>query len=223
MNIASLQNHDNNNREMGIDNLNRAFLNILQEKGITSPKTLSEMTGIDKATISRQMTNKQALSLNNIAKYSEVLNVPKGKFIEEYVPYYWIVGYINNSIAGTAQVTGRREEDPQKVIFPNHYRKKEFRKILYDTTTDHLVVYDVDINQKTRSVDSFLNAFCFVRTKKDYMTGFMGFVTKLTNKKIEITFLSGQKSGLIDYHMVYAVMVTYNMRNSGDDIAIIDG
>lgn len=205
-----------------IQNMNKAFINILNEKGISSPKTLSEMTGIDKATISRQMSNKQALSLNNIAKYSEVLKVPKGKFIEEYVPFYWIVGYINNSIAGLAEVTGRREEDPQKVIFPNHYKKKNFRKILYDTTTDHLIVYDVDVNQKTRSTNSFLNALCFIRTKKDYMSGFMGYVTKLTNKKVEITH-SGQKSGLIDYHMVYAVMVTYNMRNSEDDIAIIDG
>jgi transcriptional regulator with XRE-family HTH domain len=206
-----------------IHNMNKAFINILNDKGISSPKTLSEMTGIDKATISRQMSNKQALSLNNIAKYSEVLNVPKGKFIEEYVPFYWIVGYINNSIAGLAEVTGRREEDPQKVIFPNHYKKKEFRKVLYDIVTNHLIIYDVDINQKTRSSNSFLNTFCFIRTKKDYMSGFMGFVTKLTSKKVEITHLSGQKSGPMDYHMVYAVMVTYNMRNSSDDIAIIDG
>jgi len=216
--IKIIKNEDD--REILI--LNRAFLNILNEKGITSPKTLSEMTGIDKATISRQMSNKQALSLNNISKYSEVLKVPKGKFIEEYVPFYWIVGYINNSIAGLGEVTGRREEDPQKVIFPNHYRKKDFRKILYDNITDHLIVYDVDVNQKTRPASSFLNTICFIRTKKDYMSGFVGLVTKLTNKKVEITH-SGQKSGPIDYYMIYAVMVTYNMRDSGDDIAIVDG
>ena len=74
--------------ERKIKNLNKAFLNILQDKGI-SPKTLSEIT------ISRQMSNKQSLSLTNIARYSEVLKVPKGKFIEEYTPFYWIVGHVN--------------------------------------------------------------------------------------------------------------------------------
>ena len=76
--------------------------------------------------------------------------------------------------------------------------------------------------KKTRPASSFLNTICFIRTKKDYMSGFVGLVTKLTNKKVEITH-SGQKSGPIDYYMIYAVMVTYNMRDSGDDIAIVDG
>ena len=73
--------------ERKIKNLNKAFLNILQDKGITSPKTLSEMTGIDKATISRQMSNKQSLSLTNIARYSEVLKYLKENLLRN-TPFY---------------------------------------------------------------------------------------------------------------------------------------
>ena len=120
--------NDNCNERKIID-LNKAFLNILEDKGITSPKTLSEMTGIDKATISRQMSNKQSLSLTNIARYSEVLKVPKGKFIEEYTPFYWIVGHVNYLEGEKAVVSGRQEEDPQKVIFPNHYEKFFYKRL----------------------------------------------------------------------------------------------
>ena len=213
----------NKENDTEFHNLNKAFLNILEDKGITSPKTLSEMTGIDKATISRQMSNKQSLSLNNIAIYSEVLNVPKGKFIEEYTPFYWIVGYVNHTIGGKAIVSGRVEEDPQKVIFPNHYRKLEDRKILYDLSTQHLLIYDVDISQKTKGYEPFLNTYSFVRTNEVHMTGYIGFVTKLTDKKVELTYLNGEKSGPLDYYRVYAIMITYNMKYSENDIAIVDG
>ncbi len=167
-------------------NLNRAFLNILNEKGINSPKTLSEMTGIDKATISRQMSNKQALSLNNIARYSEVLNVPKGKFIEEYTPSYWIVGYVDRS---DGKVTGRHEEDPQKVIFPNEWVKKDNEKILYDKQTEHLLRYNLDLNQNTVDHSKLINTYCFIRTKETYMAGTIGFVTEIKKIRLVVCIL----------------------------------
>ncbi len=188
--MIKINNKLNYDEPREILDLNKAFLNILQDKGITSPKTLSEMTGIDKATISRQMSNKQSLSLTNIARYSEVLKVPKGKFIEEYTPFYWIVGHVNYPEGEKAVVSGRQEEDPQKVIFPNHYEKLEDRKILLDKGTNYLLVYDIDINQKSKGLNSFINAYSFVRTSKEHMTGYIGYVTKLTPKKVELNFLT---------------------------------
>jgi transcriptional regulator with XRE-family HTH domain len=220
MNIASLHNHDNNNGEMGIDNLNRAFLNILQEKGITSPKTLSEMTGIDKATISRQMSNKQALSLNNIARYAEVLKVPKGKFIEEYVPSYWIVGYVDRS---DGKVTGRHEEDPQKVIFPNEWTKKENEKILYDKQTKHLLRYNLELNQDTVDHKKLYNTYCFVRTKEQYMAGSIGFVTNIKKNNCQIIYLDGKTGDMKEFYMIYVITSTHNMKFQPNDIAVVDG
>ena len=201
-------------------NLNRAFLNILQEKGINSPKTLSEMTGIDKATISRQMSNKQALSLNNIAIYSKVLNVPKGKFIEEYIPSYWIVGYVDRS---DGKVTGRHEEDPQKVIFANEWTKKDNEKILYDAQTQHLLRYNLDLNQNTKDHKKLLNTYCFIRTKETYMAGFIGFLTKIKENKCSFIYLDGTVSEMKEFYMIYVITSTHNMKFQPDNIDIVDG
>ena len=201
-------------------NLNRAFLNILNEKGITSPKTLSEMTGIDKATISRQMSNKQALSLNNIARYSEVLNVPKGKFIEEYVPSYWIVGYVDRS---DGKVTGRHEEDPQKVIFPNEWTKKDNEKILYDKQTEHLLRYNLELNQNTVDHKKLIDTYCFIRTKETYMAGSIGFVTEIKKNKVSCMYLDGKQCDLKEFYMIYVITSTHNMKFQPNDIAIVDG
>lgn len=226
MNIANLQNYNKNHGDMGIDNLNKAFLNILQEKGITSPKTLSEMTGIDKATISRQMSNKQALSLNNIAIYSDVLNVKKGRFIEEYTPSYWIVGYVDRE---TGNVSGRHEEDPQKVIFTNEWDKIENEKILFDKGTNHLLRYNLDLNQNTIKPEKLINTYVFVRTKENYMAGAIGFVTEISKvnvkqkNTIKIIYLDGRKFEIKDYFMIYVITNTYNMKFQHDHIAIVDG
>ena len=201
-------------------NLNRAFLNILNEKGITSPKTLSEMTGIDKATISRQMSNKQALSLNNIARYAEVLNVPKGKFIEEYIPSYWIVGYVDRS---DGKVTGRHEEDPQKVIFTNEWTKKDNEKILYDKGTKHLLRYNLELNQNTVDHKKLYNTYCFVRTKETYMAGSIGFITEIKKNKCAIIYLDGTSCNMKEFYMIYVITSTHNMKFQPNDIAIVDG
>ena len=203
-----------------IFNLNRAFLNILNEKGITSPKTLSEMTGIDKATISRQMSNKQALSLNNIARYSDVLNVPKGKFIEEYTPSYWIVGYVSRA---DGKVIGRHEEDPQKAIFPNEWEKKDNEKILYDKQTEHLLRYNLELNQNTVDHKKLYNTYCFIRTKETYMAGSIGFVTEIKKNKVSCVYLDGKVSELKDFYMIYVITSTHNMKFQPNDIAIVDG
>jgi transcriptional regulator with XRE-family HTH domain len=210
----------NKDEDREIHNLNRAFLNILNEKGITSPKTLSEMTGIDKATISRQMSNKQALSLNNIAKYSEVLKVPKGKFIEEYIPSYWIVGYVDRS---DGKVTGRHEEDPQKAIFPNEWTKKDNEKVLYDKGTQHLLRYNLDLNQNTVDHQGLINAYCFVRTKETYMAGSIGFVTEIKKNRCSTIYLDGTSSNMKEFYMIYAITSTHNMKFQPNDIAIVDG
>lgn len=210
----------NKDDDREILNLNRAFLNILNEKGITSPKTLSEMTGIDKATISRQMSNKQALSLNNIAKYSEVLNVPKGKFIEEYIPSYWIVGYVDRS---DGKVTGRHEEDPQKAIFPNEWVKKDNEKVLFDKGTEHLLRYNLDLNQNTVDHQKLINTYCFVRTKETYMAGSIGFVTEIKKNKCTIIYLNGETCNMKEFFMIYVITSTHNMKFQLNDIAIVDG
>lgn len=210
--------YDNCN-EKKIKNLNKAFLNILQDKGITSPKTLSEMTGIDKATISRQMSNKQALSLNNIARYSEVLKVPKGKFIEEHIPSYWIVGYVDRS---DGKVTGRHEEDPQKAIFPNEWIKKDNEKVLYDKGTQHLLRYNLDLNQNTVDQE-LINTYCFVRTKETYMAGSIGFVTEIKKNRCSTIYLDGTSCNMKEFFMIYAITSTHNMKFQPNEIAIVDG
>ena len=210
----------NKDEDREILNLNRAFLNILNEKGIASPKTLSEMTGIDKATISRQMSNKQALSLNNIARYSEVLNVPKGKFIEEYVPSYWIVGYVDRT---DGKVTGRHEEDPQKAIFPNEWTKKDNEKVLYDKGTEHLLRYNLDLNQNTVDHKKLMNTYCFVRTKETYMAGSIGFVTDVKKNNCSIIYLDGSICKMKEFFMIYVITSTHNMKFQPNDIDIVDG
>ena len=201
-----------------IFNLNRAFLNILHEKGITSPKTLSEMTGIDKATISRQMSNKQALSLSNISKYSDVLKVHKGKFIEEYVPSFWIIGYVDMFMG---RVTGRQEEDPQKVVFSNEFEKIDNEKILYDKRIEFLLRYNTSLNQKTVPHEKLYNSECFIRTKGSYMTGFVGTITEINKDKVTFNHLGNIITS--EFYMIYVITSTHNMKFKPDHIAIIDG
>ena len=58
--------------------INQAFLNILDKLDISSIKELSELSGLDQATVSRQFHRKQPLSHEHMEIYSKVLNVPVG-------------------------------------------------------------------------------------------------------------------------------------------------
>jgi len=201
--------------------MNKAFLNILEEKGIQSPKTLSEMTGIDKATISRQMSNKQSLSLSNIATYSKILKVPKGKFIEEYIPFYWVVGYVDRK---TSLVSGRIEEDPKKVIFTNEYEKFDNEKILYDDKTQHLLRYNSDLSEKNiKNKQKLINTYVYVKTHKDYMIGNIGFLEEYTKTLAKIKNLSGEILSIKNYDAIYVITNTYNMKFGQNHIDIVDG
>ena len=100
--------------------INQAFLNILDKLDISSIKELSELTGLDQATVSRQYHRKQPLSHEHMEIYSKVLNVPVGKFADDEIPTYIVVGYLDQT---TGKVTARGEEEAQKVIFHNEYAK----------------------------------------------------------------------------------------------------
>ena len=58
---------------------------------------------------------------------TELLKIELLKFIEEHTPFYWIVGYVERE---DGKVSGRHEEDPQKVIFTNEWEKSESEKLL---------------------------------------------------------------------------------------------
>ena len=56
-------------------NINSAFLNVLHNKGLKSITEISEITGLDQATVSRHVHRKQPLNQNHIEVYSKKLKV----------------------------------------------------------------------------------------------------------------------------------------------------
>lgn len=196
--------------------MNKAFLNVLRDKQISSPSTLSEITGIDKATISRQINNKQALSLEHINIYSEKLNVPKIRLIDEYVPTYWIVGYYDQ----LGIVTARHEEDGRKAVFKNSIQKIEGEKVLYNETTNHLLRYNVNFSNCSHDLDLFLDKFCFIRETDKYLSGYIAFVTKISKTSITLRLLNGEVFSK-SYYKVYGITETTNL-NFSIDTTIVD-
>ncbi len=188
--------------------INQAFLNILNKLDISSIKELSELTGLDQATVSRQYHRKQPLSHEHMEIYSKVLNVPVGKFADDEVPTYIVVGYLDQP---SGKVTARGEEEAQKVIFHNEYAKIKGAKIIYDPVGNHVLRYNTSKN-------SPLNTYCFVKSDKPYLQGVVGFIKNFhkEQKTCEVVTLNGENIKIKDYHNIYPITSTHNItHNSG--------
>ena len=188
--------------------INQAFLNILNKLDISSIKELSELTGLDQATVSRQYHRKQPLSHEHMEIYSKVLNVPVGKFADDEVPTYIVVGYLDQP---SGKVTARGEEEAQKVIFHNEYAKIKGAKIIYDPVGNHVLRYNTSKN-------SPLNTYCFVKSDKPYLQGVVGFIKNFhkEGKNCEVVTLNGENIKVNNYHNIYPITSTHNItHNSG--------
>lgn len=194
------------------NNINSAFLNVLHNKGLKSITEIAEITGLDQATVSRHVHRKQPLNQNHIEVYSKKLKVPKGKFVDDEIPSYLIVGYIDQQ---TGIVTARGEEDAQKAIFHNEYAKLEGAKVIYDKTGDHILRY----RQTNTSPD---NTYCFVRTKELIFAGYIGFVTNVTKKSCNVIAVGGKTYTVKDYKEIYPIESTHNILHNKGVVQIIE-
>ena len=194
--------------------INQAFLNILHKLDITSIKELSELTGLDQATVSRQYHRKQPLSHEHMEIYSKVLNVPVGKFADDEIPTYIVVGYVDQ-ISG--KVTARGEEEAQKVIFHNEYAKIKGAKIIYDPIGEHVLRYN-------SSEKSPLNNYCFVKFNKPYLEGIVGLIKNFENEKktCEVTTSNGQNITIKDYHNIYPITSSHNITHNSGTVVIAE-
>lgn len=140
--------------------------------------------------------------------YSKVLNVPVGKFADDEVPTYIVVGYLDQT---TGKVTARGEEEAQKVIFHNEYAKIKGAKIIYDPVGNHVLRYNTSKN-------SPLNTYCFVKSDKPYLQGIVGFIKDFhkEGKTCEVMTLHGELIKFNNYHNIYPITSTHNItHNSG--------
>ena len=193
------------------ENMNQAFLNVLQKLGLDSIKEISDLTGLDQATVSRHYHKKQPLNFNHIEIYSEKLKVPKGKLVDDEIPAYVVVGYINTF---DGHVESRGDEDAQKVIFHNEYTKEKGTKILYNNVTKHALRYSTDC--KSQKYNEFVGSYSFVRYAKPYLEGLVGFVTTIDendseNTYCELVMLNGKRRKVKNYLGIYPIVSSHNL------------
>tara|TARA_R110000772_G_scaffold264773_1_gene385590 strand:- start:1949 stop:2602 length:654 start_codon:yes stop_codon:yes gene_type:complete len=194
--------------------INQAFLNVLQKLDISSIKELSELSGLDQATVSRHFHRKQPLSQEHMEVYSEVLKVQLGKFADDHIPTYIVVGYLNN-IDGF--VTARGEEEAQKAIFHNEYSKIQGAKIIYDPESNHIYRYN-------NSEKSPLNSECFIKFNKPYLHGIIGRVSKINieKKTCELITWDGKKHKIEDYQNIYPITSSHSTRHNTGTVILTE-
>lgn len=194
--------------------INQAFLNILHKLDITSIKELSELTGLDQATVSRQYHRKQPLSHEHMEIYSKVLNVPVGKFADDHIPTYIVVGYLDQP---SGKVTARGEEEAQKVIFHNEYAKIKGAKIIYDPESNHIYRYN-------NSEKSPINSECFIKFNKPYLHGIIGRVLKINieKKTCELITWNGTKHKIENYQNIYPISSTHSTKHNTGTVVIAE-
>jgi transcriptional regulator with XRE-family HTH domain len=194
--------------------INQAFLNVLYKLDITSIKELAELSGLDQATVSRQFHRKQPLSDEHMELYSKVLNVPKGKFADDHIPTYIVVGYLDQP---SGKVTARGEEEAQKVIFHNEYAKIKGAKIIYDPVGNHVLRY----NGSTKSP---VNCYCFIKKNKPYLQGIVGFVKVFNEEKktCKVLTLNGETIKVEDYQNIYPITSTHNITHNTGTVVITE-
>lgn len=204
-------------------NMNQAFLNVLHKLGLDSIKEISELTGLDQATVSRHYHKKQPLNFNHIEVYAEKLKVPKGKLVDDEIPAYVVVGYVNRF---DGHVESRGDEDAQKVVFHNEYTKEKGTKILFDKITKHALRYCV--SSKPKKVNDLVGSYSFVRYDKPYLEGLIGFVTSIEesdpeNNYCEVVMLNGKKRKIKEYMGIYPIVSSHNLvHNPNQSVQLID-
>lgn len=194
--------------------INQAFLNVLNKLDITSIKELADLTGLDQATCSRHYHRKQPLSHEHMEIYSKVLNVQLGKFADDHIPTYIVVGYLDQP---SGKVTARGEEEAQKVIFHNEYAKIKGAKIIYDPVGNHVLRYN-------SSKNSPINTYCFVKSDKPYLHGVVGFIKdyKKEKKTCEVMTLHGDLVKIKDYENIYPITSTHNITHNTGTVVIAE-
>jgi hypothetical protein len=193
------------------DDVNQAFLNVLRKLGLESIKEISDITGLDQATVSRHFHKKQPLNFNHIEIYSEKLKVPKGKLVDDEIPAYVVVGYVNTF---DGHVESRGDEDAQKVVFHNEYIKEKGTKILYNNVTKHALRYSTNCNPQ--KFNEFVGSYSFVRYNKPYLEGLIGFVTTIEendseNIYCELIMLDGKRRKVKNYLGIYPIISSHNL------------
>jgi len=205
------------------DDMNQAFLNVLRKLGLDSIKEISDITGLDQATVSRHFHKKQPLNFNHIEIYSEKLKVPKGKLVDDEVPAYVVVGYVNRF---DGHVESRGDEDAQKVVFHNEYIKEKGTKILFDNVTKHALRYST--NSKPQKFNELVGSYSFVRYDKPYLEGLIGFVTSIEendseNTYCEVIMLNGKRRKVKNYMGIYPIISSHNLiHNPNKSVQLIE-
>tara|TARA_R110000851_G_scaffold238681_6_gene391464 strand:- start:2095 stop:2748 length:654 start_codon:yes stop_codon:yes gene_type:complete len=194
--------------------INQAFLNVLGKLDITSIKELADLTGLDQATVSRHFHRKQPLSHEHMEVYSKVLKTPLGKFADDEIPTYIVVGYLDQP---SGKVTARGEEEAQKIIFHNEYTKIKGAKIIYDPVGNHVLRYNL-------STKSPVNCYCFVKKNKPYLQGVVGFVKEINEEKktCKVLTLNGENIKIDDYHNIYPITSTHNITHNTGTVVITE-
>ena len=191
--------------------LNQAFINILNKLEITSIKDLSESSGLDQATISRHIHRKQPLSHEHMVAYSKALDLNVGKFADDEIPTYIIVGSVNHQ---DGIVTARGEEEAQKIMFHNEYGKIKGAKILLDYETSEALRYNTSNKSK-------IGNYCFVKYNKPYLHGVVGIVKKITPNLCEVLIFNGKKVTVKDYVEIYPISSKHSIKhNSGTVVKV---
>jgi hypothetical protein len=191
--------------------LNQAFINILNKLEITSIKELSELSGLDQATISRHIHRKQPLSHEHMVAYAQALDLNVGKFADDEIPTYIIVGSVNLK---DGIVSARGEEEAQKIMFHNEYGKIKGAKMLLDTHSDQVLRYKTSDKSK-------IGNYCFVKYNKPYLHGIVGIVQKVTPNSCEVLIFNGKTVIVKDYVEIYPITSQHNIRhNSGTVVKV---
>tara|TARA_A100000171_G_scaffold37292_1_gene36259 strand:+ start:148 stop:771 length:624 start_codon:yes stop_codon:yes gene_type:complete len=124
-----------------ITKMNEALIKQFKIAKVKNYDVLAKGTGIDKSTISLHLSNKRKISLDHAKLYSDFLNVPLIKIIDDNISKYRVVRYVDDS----GKVTPGDEDDDDIVVLPNEIEKTE-DKIIYNKEQQMAYWYNPNID-----------------------------------------------------------------------------
>ena len=136
-----------------------------QLKGLTKGTglALSKLTGIDKSTVSLHLTGHRKMSLEHAKKYSDSLEVPLIKIIDDKSIKYPVVGYVQDD--GSVRM---RDENEIEVVVADNHIESHGNFCLIQKSVNIAYIYNPKINNKTYKIG---HEYCYVKSLKKNLLG----------------------------------------------------
>ncbi len=153
-----------------ISKMNEALIKQFKLAKVKNYDVLAKGTGIDKSTISLHLSNKRKISLDHAKQYSDFLNVPLIKIIDDNISKYRVVRYVDDF----GKVTAGDEDDDDIIVMPNEIEKTS-DKVIYHKEQQMAYWYNPNIDCFKVNI---IGKLCYVKSENQSRIGKIVTITK---------------------------------------------